>query len=38
MSFWKGFLEWFCGKESTVTTEQFSKMMKTVEKKQEEEK
>ena len=23
MSFWKGFLEWFCGKQETVTTAQF---------------
>ena len=32
MSFWKGFLEWFCGKQETMTTAQFSKMMKTVSK------
>ncbi|HJJ28944.1 MAG TPA: hypothetical protein O0X70_06095 [Methanocorpusculum sp.] len=30
MSLWKGFVEWFCGKESSVTTRQFSKMMERV--------
>ncbi|HJJ47564.1 MAG TPA: hypothetical protein O0X39_01035 [Methanocorpusculum sp.] len=30
MSFLKGMWEWFCGKESTVTTRQFSKMMEKV--------
>ena len=36
MSFWKGFLEWFCGKQETTTSAQFSKMMKTVSKMEEE--
>ena len=36
MSFWKGFLEWFCGKQETTTSAQFSRMMKTVSKMEEE--
>ncbi len=36
MSFWKGFIEWFCGKQETVTSAQFSKMMKTVSEKEKE--
>lgn len=28
MSIFKGFWEWFCGKEETATSAQFSKMMK----------
>ena len=30
MSFWREFVEWFCGKESSLTTRQFSKMMEHV--------
>ncbi|MDO5843627.1 MAG: hypothetical protein Q4Q53_00570 [Methanocorpusculum sp.] len=33
MGFFKGFVEWFCGKKETATSKQFSKMIETVEKK-----
>lgn len=37
MSFWKGFVEWFCGRDESLTSRQFSKMMEHVsgEKKEE---